>query len=100
MFLRYEQRLTRQFNKAKQNLFEAQQIREARDAAAKKAQEAEEKNEAIEELFDGELEGCPVIPLEPPKPSILELLGRPRYINGGDPENVPPSQQPSKDQAK
>jgi len=95
-FARYEGRLTRQFNKAKENLLEAQQIRTAREASAKAEQErlereATEKNEANEEPFDGEFEGYPVIPLEPAKPYLLELLGRSNDINGRAPENAPPS---------
>ena len=91
-FARYEGRLTRQFNKAKQNLLEAQELREAREAAAKQEQETE-KNEANEEPFDGEFEGYPVIPLEQPKPYLLDLLGRGNDINGRAPENVPPKDQ-------
>ena len=94
-FARYEGRLTRQFNKAKQNLFEAQQLREARELAMKKEQEAE-KNEANQQPFDGEFEGHPVIPLEPPKPSILDLMGRTRYIDGRDPKNLPEGGQPGR----
>ena len=102
-FARYEGRLTRQFNKAKQNLLEAQELREARELAAKEEQERldrEEtgKNEATEEPFDGEFEGYPVIPLEPPKPYLLELLGRTNDVNGRAPENVPP--QDRKNEAK
>ena len=94
-FVRYEGRLTRQFNKAKQNLLEAQQIRTARETAAKEEQErldreGAEKNEATEKPFDGEFEGHPVIPLEQPKPYLLDLLGRTNDINGRAPENARP----------
>ena len=89
-FARYEGRLTRQFNKAKQNLLEAQEIREARELAAKEEQQDAVKNEANEEPFDGEFEGLSVIPLEPPKPYLLELLGRGNDINGRAPENARP----------
>ena len=88
-FARYEGRLTRQFNKAKQNLLEAQELREARELAAKEEQQEAVKNEANEKPFDGEFEGYPVIPLESPKPYLLELLGRTNDVNGRAPENVP-----------
>ena len=89
-FARYEGRLTRQFNKAKQNLLEAQELREARERALKEEQEAV-KNEANEEPFDGEFEGLPVIPLESPKPYLLDLLGRGNDINGRTPEKNEPN---------
>ena len=69
-------------------------LREARETAAAQQAAAEEaaKNEANEESeapFDGEFEGIPVIPLELPKPSILEMLGRNHYIDGREPNNPP-----------
>ena len=59
-FLRYEQRLTRQFNRAKANLLEAQEIRRSRE-------EAEREPPPPPQVVK-----LPVIPLERPRPYLLD----------------------------